>query len=344
MGDASDPKMHAHESPEPDVVVVERRPIRWAVPVLLFTLAVLLLVLLLMLRLPQDSLPGPTGSPGLEAVSILSGPGTGDLPQFKRPLSAAYGPDGEMYVSDTGNARICVFGRMGRYDREFGRNIPGQPAGKKGTTLLQPAGLAVDEDGTVYVTDLKRGAVMVFDSEGTYRDTFSIRKGWRPVDVAVSGEMLAVADESGVTLLSKQGEQAGQFTEAGGVPFARPNGVAFTLPETLAVSDTNNARVVSMGIDGTTRWVYGGGPNAAKPVGLPRGIAVAPDGTVVFADAFRFALVRLSDDGTQLASYGARGRSPALFEYPNDVDLREDLGLVADKDNNRVQVVRFVDE
>ena len=74
MDGAVDPKPPASDPPEPDVVVVERRPVRWAVPVLLFTLAVLLLVLLLMLRLPQDSLPGPTGSPGLEAVSILSGP------------------------------------------------------------------------------------------------------------------------------------------------------------------------------------------------------------------------------------------------------------------------------
>ena len=249
-----------------------------------------------------------------------------------------------MYVSDTGNARICVFGRTGSYDREFGRDVPGEPAGKKGTTLLQPAGIAVDQDGTVYVTDLKRGSVMVFDAEGDYSDSFSARKGWRPADVAVSGETLAVADEMGITLLSNQGEQTGQITEAGGAPFARPNGVTFTSPENLAVSDTNNARVVSVGIDGAARWVFGGGSNVEKPVGLPRGISAAPDGSVVFADAFRFALVRLGDDGTQVASYGARGRSPALFEYPNDIDVREDLGLVADKDNNRVQVVRFVDE
>lgn len=343
MAGPQDPQATAPEELEPEGSAIERGFTKWAIPALLLVLIALLIVILLLMMRPERSSPVVTAGAGLESVFVLTGPGTGDKPTFRRPLASAYGPQADIYVSDTGNGRICVFDRNGGFEREFGRLTADTPADERKETLEQPVGLAVDDDGFVYVADLQRGALLVFDDDGEYRDSFVARKGWRPTDVAVSDDTIAVADAQGITLLSFEGEVTDQLTQASpGSRFFRPNGVAFTAPDTLAVSDTNNARIVSIGVDGEAVWEFTGDAAAGRVVGLPRGIAAAPDGSIVYADAFRFALVRVSASGEFAATYGLRGTGPAAFEYPNDVDVRDDLALVADKDNNRVQVVRFI--
>ena len=57
------------------------------------------------------------------------------------------GPDGMVYVSDSGNARVQVFTPGGRFVRQFGSSGAG-----KGQ-LLQPGDLVVDGAGAVYVAD-----------------------------------------------------------------------------------------------------------------------------------------------------------------------------------------------
>ncbi len=61
-------------------------------------------------------------------VLAIPGPGKGDAPEFARPLAAAWAPNGDIYVSDTGNGRICVFTGAGRFVREFGRAKPPKDA------------------------------------------------------------------------------------------------------------------------------------------------------------------------------------------------------------------------
>jgi hypothetical protein len=59
----------------------------------------------------------------------------------------AIGPDGKVYVSDSGNARVEVFTPQGRFVRQFGSYGSG-----KGQ-FLQPFDLAVDNAGNVYVSE-----------------------------------------------------------------------------------------------------------------------------------------------------------------------------------------------
>ena len=95
--------------------------------------------------------------------------------------------------------------------------------------------------------------------------------------------------------------------------------------------------------DSTATPGPGAQERASSPAafGLPRGLAVAVDGTVLVADSLEHRLVRLSVVGALVAYYGEFGSGPAQFEYPNDVDERDGLVLVADKGNNRALVVRL---
>jgi DNA-binding beta-propeller fold protein YncE len=73
----------------------------------------------------------------------------------------AVGPDGSVYVADSGNARVEVFTPLGRLIRQFGSY-----GGGKGQ-FLHPFDLAVDNAGDVYVVDDQAESVSKFSPSGT---------------------------------------------------------------------------------------------------------------------------------------------------------------------------------
>jgi DNA-binding beta-propeller fold protein YncE len=72
----------------------------------------------------------------------------------------AVGPHGDVYVSDSGNARVQVFTPQGRVVRQFGSYGSG-----KGQ-FLRPYHLAVDATGDVYVADDQVGTLSKFSPAG----------------------------------------------------------------------------------------------------------------------------------------------------------------------------------
>lgn len=72
----------------------------------------------------------------------------------------AVGPDGKVYVSDSGNGRVQVFTPRGRFIRQFGSFGSGK--GK----LLSPFDLAVDDASNVYVVDDRSSTVTKFSPTG----------------------------------------------------------------------------------------------------------------------------------------------------------------------------------
>jgi DNA-binding beta-propeller fold protein YncE len=74
--------------------------------------------------------------------------------------SIAVGPDGKVYVSDSGNARVEVFSADGRFIREFGR------FGRGKADFLSPFDLVVDRSGNVYVVDDQLESVRKFSPTG----------------------------------------------------------------------------------------------------------------------------------------------------------------------------------
>ena len=75
---------------------------------------------------------------------------------LKTPADLRMGPDGNLYIADTGNKRILVVTPMGEYVKEIGD--------KK--TLKSPKGVFVNENLDVYVADENGRKVVVFDKDG----------------------------------------------------------------------------------------------------------------------------------------------------------------------------------
>jgi aldose sugar dehydrogenase len=90
--------------------------------------------------------------------------------EMMSPAGIALDQEGNVYVADTGNNRIQVFssngtlitewgGHYGDRDREYGRG-----AGH----MRFPEGIAVDQEGNVYVADTGNNRIQIFSSNGTY--------------------------------------------------------------------------------------------------------------------------------------------------------------------------------
>lgn len=81
---------------------------------------------------------------------------------FYGPRGIALGPDGLLYTTDTGNKRVVVYTRDGRYVRQWGRGGAGPEQ------LDEPIGIAAAADGAVYVADTRNHRIQVYDTRGRH--------------------------------------------------------------------------------------------------------------------------------------------------------------------------------
>lgn len=99
---------------------------------------------------------------------VLFSLGTGGVPgedgtHFNQPTDIAFGPHGEMYVSDGyGNRRIAKFDPQGRFLLQWGSE------GEEPGEFALPHGLTVGGGGRVYVADRENWRVQVFDPDGGF--------------------------------------------------------------------------------------------------------------------------------------------------------------------------------
>jgi sugar lactone lactonase YvrE len=82
---------------------------------------------------------------------------------FNRPTDVAFGPNGDIYVSDGYvNSRVVKFSKEGRYVTAWGKK------GKGEGEFNLPHSVAVDKQGRVYVGDRENYRLQVFDANGKF--------------------------------------------------------------------------------------------------------------------------------------------------------------------------------
>jgi len=97
---------------------------------------------------------------------------------FNEPTQAVEAPWGDIYVTDGyGNARVHVFSPDGKLKLSWGE--PGSGAGQ----FNLPHDIAVDEEGTVFVTDRENSRIQLFTRDGKFIEQWT-RSG-RPTGLAM---------------------------------------------------------------------------------------------------------------------------------------------------------------
>ncbi len=169
---------------------------------------------------------------------------------FFGPRGIAIGPDGEIYVADTGNKRIQIFDDEGQYLRTLG-GLPGSAE-----ALNEPVGVAVDEDGEVYVADLWNQRVVVFGPDGLLLRQWAVpvwsseSTDFRPyLDLGPQGEVFVSDPRHGrVLVFAQDGTFLWSLTGSGpGTSFIFPVGVS-TKRNLLYVSETQTGKILGFNL------------------------------------------------------------------------------------------------
>ena len=80
--------------------------------------------------------------------------------ELYHPTNVALGPEGDVYVVDTGNYRVQRFSAEGQLLRSYGE------VGSTSGSFARPKGIAIDRAGRIYVGDAAFQNVQIFDNRG----------------------------------------------------------------------------------------------------------------------------------------------------------------------------------
>lgn len=265
--------------------------------------------------------------------------------QFSSPQGIAVGPDGTVYVLDTGNHRVQVFNATGAFIRKWGSY--GQVEGQ----FNAPLGIAVDAVSNVYIADTQNHRVQKFRSSGEFVTSWgSIGLGEGrfqcPSGIAVNASgTVFVTDRNNKRVQAFS--PSGSFLTKIGSPgtdegqFAGPTGIAVDdRNDGFLVTDPSRNRILQFTFDGGFIGSWGTRGSGDRQFSGPIGVAVASDGTIFVCDSSNQRVQGFAPDGRYLLQWGSEGTGMGEFSQPTGIAVARDGQVYVIDQINRVQ--RFV--
>lgn len=208
-----------------------------------------------------------------------------------------------------------------------------------------PMGIAIADDGSLYVADGGSATIVVVQPSGACR---AIGAGMleRPVALALDGERILVADppRHQVVVLSRAGEVLARWGRRGSADgeFHFPTGVARAPDGTLLVVDALNFRVARLSGDGAWLGAFGVPGETGGDLARPKAVATDAAGRMYVSDAQRDVVLVFGRDGGFSHAIGASGARPGWLASPAGVAVEARRVVVADSMNGRIQVFEIV--
>ena len=272
---------------------------------------------------------GPDGVITTIAGAEDGGDGPAMSPQLSVPRGVAVDAGGNLYIADTGNNQIHKLDDEGIVT-VAGAGGLGDEGPATNARLLEPTGLAIDVDGTIYITDSGNNRVRKVDVEGTITT-------------------LAGTGEEG------DGGDGGPATEA---QLYYPIGVAIDSEGNVYISDTFNNRIRKVDSEGIITTFAGtgdrgrfeadeigdGGPATEGKLRGPTGLAFDAEGSLYITD-FGNSRIRKVDTEVIITTFAGTGeRSFSGDDGPAGVaQFSSPLGFEIDGDGNFYLTDRYYD-
>ncbi len=236
--------------------------------------------------------------------------------EIKKPYGVAI-KDGVIYVCDTFENRINIL------------NIPGQKfqniGGGRSIRFKKPINIAIDTDGTKYVTDPVLAAVVVLDRHNKVTGMYGKKELKKPTGVAlfrdrlfvtdVTGNQVVVFDKKTGKILYRIGNQ-----KDGPVKLEAPTNISVDLEGNLYVSETMGFRIQKLTQEGEPLMKLGAGiGDGYGQFARPKGVAVDREGRVYSVDAWHSVVQIFDPEGNLLLFFGELGNEPGNLNLPAQV-------------------------
>lgn len=251
--------------------------------------------------------------------------GKGVTASFFNPGGVAVDQHGNVYVADTHNSLIRKISPGGQVTTVAGLRPDGVKSRQYDSVRLDnPAGIAVDSVGNVYVADWGYDLIRKISPEGK------------------------------MTILAGSGKPGSSDGAGAAASFYLPGGIAVDRNGNLYVSDTYNNRIRKISPAGVVSTLAGkavkgsaDGKGTAASFSHPAGIAVDKNGDIYVADVGNNRIRKISPGGdvTTFAGTGDRGSKngpvrTATFYRPFGVACDEaGTVYVADYQNNLIRKI-----
>jgi sugar lactone lactonase YvrE len=222
-----------------------------------------------------------------------------------------------------------------------------------GGTFYEPWGIAVGQDGSVYIADTWNHRIQKFSAEGVFinmwgyfgqaESPFAI---WGPRDIAIDGAGNIFITDTGnkrIVIYDQGGNYVNQFGSVGMEPgqFDEPIGVAVDNEGLVYITDTWNQRIQVMAADDTGKYLplinwevvaWYGQSLDNKPY-----LAIDINGDVYTTDPEGYRVLHFTSTGTFVDYFGDLGAGTNGLNLPTGIIADGKGGLwIADTGNGRI--------
>lgn len=191
--------------------------------------------------------------------------------------------------------------------------------------IRKPLNLAFDDADNMYVVDVERKEVLVFNPSGGFVNSMGKEYNMKPADVIVDGDSVYVLDlgnneikvfnRSDGKLLRSIGKT--DTTQA----LAIPTNFALDKQGAFRVTNVGTSNVVQLDKDGHQLSAFGKLGDGFGEFARPKGIAVDKEGYIYVVDAAHQNVQIFNDTGRLLMYFGGFGDSGGLMNLPASVTV-----------------------
>lgn len=252
---------------------------------------------------------------------------------------------GKIYVTDL-SGQLYVIDPPNKTLESFKGN---QGMGK----LKKPVGIAVDEAGFVFVADIGRKEVLVYDAKGEYLKSVKA-KDLDPTDVAVDDSRVYILDTRKAVIrvfdptTGQELQQIGRDETDPEKTLNFPTKMSLDARGILRVSNAGSGNIMSFDRDGHFLGAFGKSGDGLGQFARPKGLASDQNGYLYVVDAGFQNVQIFNDQGRLLTYFGSPKLAVGAMNLPCDIAVSRD-GLAyyqayADKDFELSQVVFVVNQ